>query len=107
MVDPDRLGQILNNLVGNAVVHGRDPIRVVAKHQGDHALLVVSDAGDGVPAELRDRLFERFATRTGGQGTGLGLHIVRELARAQGGDATYAARDNAFVVRLRRAAATP
>jgi PAS domain S-box-containing protein len=107
VVDPDRLGQILNNLVGNAVVHGRDPIRVVAKQEGDHALLVVSDAGDGVPAELRDRLFERFATRTGGQGTGLGLHIVRELARAQGGDATYAARDNAFVVRLRRAAATP
>ncbi len=107
VVDPDRLGQILDNLVGNAVVHGRDPIRVVAKHQGDHALLVVSDAGDGVPAELRDRLFDRFATRTGGHGTGLGLHIVRELARAQGGDATYAARDNAFVVRLRRAAATP
>jgi PAS domain S-box-containing protein len=104
MVDSSRLGQIVDNLVTNAVTHGRDPIRVAAKEDGEHVLLVVSDAGDGVPAELRDRLFERFATAGGERGTGLGLHIVRELARAQGGDATYVAGDNAFVVTLRRAA---
>ncbi|HEX5087989.1 MAG TPA: PAS domain S-box protein [Nocardioides sp.] len=104
MADSNRLGQILDNLVANAVAHGRNPIRVAAREDGEHVLLLVSDAGDGVPAELRDRLFERFATGGGERGTGLGLHIVRELARAQGGDATYVAGDNAFVVSLRRAA---
>jgi signal transduction histidine kinase len=52
-----------------------------------------------VPEELQGRLFERYATR-GGHGTGLGLHIVRELARALGGDATYRAEDNSFAVTL-------
>jgi PAS domain S-box-containing protein len=104
--DPARLGQILDNLVANAAAHGRSPIRVSAQEAGEFVELRVSDAGEGVPEELQGRLFERFATR-GGRGTGLGLHIVRELARAQAGDATYVAGDNAFVVRLPRAAARP
>ncbi len=49
----------------------------------------VSDAGDGVEAEVLPRLFERFATGDSIGGTGLGLFIVRELARASGGDAYY------------------
>jgi PAS domain S-box-containing protein len=106
MADPDRLAQILDNLVGNAAAHGSSPVRVSAREAGDFVEVLVSDAGPGVPEELQERLFERFATR-GGHGTGLGLHIVRELARAQAGDATYVAGDNAFVVRLPRAAAAP
>jgi hypothetical protein len=106
VVDADRLGQIVDNLVTNSVAHGRSPIRLVAREAGAYVEVKVSDAGEGVPAGLRERLFARFATR-GGPGTGLGLHIVRELARSQGGDATYVAEDNAFVVRLPRAAATP
>ena len=104
VVDADRLAQIVDNLVANAVAYGRSPIRVSARQVGDEVEVTVRDDGPGVPAELRGRLFERFASR-GGHGTGLGLHIVRELARAQGGDATYAAEHNAFVVRLPRAAA--
>jgi signal transduction histidine kinase len=42
-----------------------------------------------VPADLQDRLFERFASGTSPSGTGLGLYIVRELARAHGGEARY------------------
>ncbi|WP_084151691.1 PAS domain S-box protein [Nocardioides halotolerans] len=102
--DADRLGQIVDNLVANAVSHGQSPIRVDLRELEDLVEIRVLDAGPGVAHDLRERLFERFATR-GGQGTGLGLNIVRELARAQGGDATYAAEDNAFVVRLPRAAA--
>ena len=104
LVDADRLGQIVDNLVANSVAYGRGPIRVATRQLDDQAEVTVRDDGPGVPRELRDRLFERFATR-GGQGTGLGLHIVRELARAQGGDVTYAAEQNAFVVCLPRAAA--
>jgi len=102
--DADRLGQILDNLVSNAVAHGQSPVRVTTRLVEDHVEVWVCDAGDGVPEELRDRLFERFATR-GGPGTGLGLHISRELARAQGGDVSYSAESKAFVVRLPRAGA--
>jgi signal transduction histidine kinase len=75
---------------------------VVAHAVGDEVEVLVCDAGRGVPAELQDRLFERFTTSSD-QGTGLGLHIVRELARAQAGDAFYRYGENAFVVRLPRA----
>ena len=107
-VDGDRLGQIIENLVANAVAYGESPVRVAARDVGSQVEVTVRDAGPGVPEELRERLFERFATRggAGGRGTGLGLHIVRELARAQGGEATYRADDNAFVVCL-PGAATP
>jgi K+-sensing histidine kinase KdpD len=63
----------------------------------------VSDAGPGVPAELRSRLFDRYARGADSQGTGLGRAIVRGLARANGGDAYYkrdATTGGAFRVRL-------
>jgi PAS domain S-box-containing protein len=104
VVDADRLGQIVDNLVANAVAYGSGPIRVTVRQVGDEAEVAVRDDGPGVPPALRDRLFERFASQ-GGHGTGLGLHIVRELARAQHGDATYSAEHNAFVVRFPRSAA--
>ncbi len=104
VLDADRLGQIVDNLVANSVSYGSGPIRVTVGHDGDQVEVTVSDDGPGIPAGLRGRLFERFASQ-GGQGTGLGLHIVRELARAQGGDATYDTEQNAFVVHLPRAAA--
>ena len=106
VVDADRLAQIVDNLVANAVVHGASPIHVATRQVGDEAELTVRDAGPGVPPDLRDRLFERFATRAG-HGTGLGLHIVQELARALGGEVTYLPAENAFSVRLPRAAARP
>ena len=67
----------------------------------------VSDLGPGVAAEMEPRLFERFATGDSKGGTGLGLFIVRELARAQGGDASYEPRTQgqpagAFVISLPR-----
>jgi PAS domain S-box-containing protein len=99
LVDADRLGQIVDNLVGNAVAYGQSPIRVSTRVVDGTVELVVGDAGAGVPEELQGRLFERYATQ-GGHGTGLGLHIVRELARALGGDATYRAEDNSFAVSL-------
>jgi signal transduction histidine kinase len=99
-VDADRLGQIVDNLVANAVLHGEGPVRVVVRATDDHVEVVVCDSGSGVPPELHDRLFERFAT--GGTGNGLGLYIVRELANALGGGVIYRAEDNEFVVRLPR-----
>ena len=85
--DRDRIAQALDNLLTNAVRHGTPPVTVVAVAEGDSVVIRVSDEGGGVAPAMQDRLFERFAT--GGRGTGLGLFIVRELARAQGGDAFY------------------
>jgi signal transduction histidine kinase len=97
-----RLTQMIDNLVLNALRHGAAPVRVSARAVDDNAEIVVTDAGGGVAEEFQGQLFERFATRSR-HGTGLGLFLVRELARAHGGDAIYRTSDDAFVVSLPRA----
>jgi PAS domain S-box-containing protein len=87
--DRDRLAQAVDNLLANAVRHGRPPVTVTAEVDTSAVRIVVSDQGGGVTEEMQDRLFERFATGRSRGGTGLGLFIVRELARAHGGDASY------------------
>ncbi len=109
--DRDRLAQALDNLMSNALRHGLPPVRVSTAARGGQVELRVSDRGSGVVADMANRLFERFATGSKG-GTGLGLFIVRELARAQGGDAFYeppSAQEPAgtFVLSLPRAVERP
>jgi PAS domain S-box-containing protein len=87
--EADRLAQAVDNLLNNAVRHGRSPVLVRADVLGDRIDIAVSDRGPGVSADVVDRLFDRFATGSPTGGTGLGLFIVRELARAHGGDARY------------------
>jgi K+-sensing histidine kinase KdpD len=84
--DWDRLGQVIDNLLANAD-HFAPPgtaVTVSAEPDDAGAVVRVIDAGPGVPAELRERIFERFVRGTGG--TGLGLPIVRGLVTAQGGE---------------------
>ena len=99
LADRERLSQIVENLLLNAARHGAPPVRLQAVAAHDQVRIVVRDSGPGVAETVRPRLFERFVTGGPG-GSGLGLYIVRELARAQGGDATYDADDNSFVVTL-------
>lgn len=88
---PDLL-RLLRNLIENAVRHSPPGGRVVlAAHRlGDRVELRVEDAGPGVPASERERIFEAFyrgaEERAAGQGTGLGLTIAREISRVHGGD---------------------
>jgi signal transduction histidine kinase len=102
--DPGRLVQVVDNLVTNAVQHGCGPVDVAMTVRPAVVEVSVRDAGGGVPADLRDRLFEQFSTSSS-RGTGLGLFLVRELARAHGGDAWYRPDDHAFVVSLPRGVA--
>jgi PAS domain S-box-containing protein len=102
LADPDRLAQMIENLITNAVRYGAAPIDVTVEPDGEVAAIVVSDAGPGISAAMQPKLFERFATTDKG-GTGLGLYIVRELAQAQGGEADYRPEDGAFVITLARA----
>jgi two-component system, OmpR family, sensor kinase len=104
----DRLRQVLANLTENALRHGGPdgPITLSARHEDDHAVLAVSDAGPGIAPADRERIFERFwradAAR-GTEGSGLGLAIVREIVAAHGGTVDVASEPGAgttFAVRL-------
>jgi len=89
--DPRLLRRLIRNLIENAERHGRPPVRVSIRKAGASATLRVEDGGDGVPAADRDRIFVPF-TRVAGdeRGAGLGLSLVRQIARLHGGDAVVA-----------------
>jgi two-component system phosphate regulon sensor histidine kinase PhoR len=92
--DPDRLRQVLSNLVDNAIKYGRIEGRVVVSARvldNRRVELVVKDDGPGIPAEACARIFERFyrgdKARSREQGgTGLGLAIVKHVVQAHGGE---------------------
>jgi signal transduction histidine kinase len=89
--DQARIYQAVLNLVGNAVEHGSGPVVVRAHGCGGSVELRVWNEGDPIPAELLGSIFEPFE-RCGrhGRGLGLGLYIVREIARAHGGTVSVA-----------------
>jgi signal transduction histidine kinase len=91
-LDPERLAQIVANLIENALKYAHASVDVYAAPQGDTQIaIVVVDDGPGIAADQVARVFERLYTvrDTPGRsvGTGLGLAIVRELAAAMGGNA--------------------
>lgn len=105
--DPERLGQIVANLVENALKYAKSSVLVDVSRRDGQVELRVDDDGPGVDADERARVFERLYTARGtpgrSVGTGIGLAIVRELAGAMGGKAAcepLAAGGTRFVVRI-------
>lgn len=94
--DPRAVQQILLNLGTNALKYGAEgtPIEIRAEHDAARVRIRVVDAGDGIPADQLERIFEPFvrlspsSDRPARKGIGLGLAISRDLARAMGGDLT-------------------
>lgn len=92
--DPDRLGQVMQNLVDNALKFtprgGRVDVRLAIAPDGGRLALTVTDTGCGVPADALPRLFEPFfqvpTNAHAGQGSGLGLAIVKAVVDAHGGE---------------------
>jgi signal transduction histidine kinase/ActR/RegA family two-component response regulator len=100
--DPDRLQQVVWNLLTNAIKFGGKGGRVQVRlvRVGSHVEIVVADNGPGIPPELLPRVFERFwqgdaSTARAYGGLGLGLAIVRHLTEAHGGTVSAANREGA------------
>jgi signal transduction histidine kinase len=92
--DPNRVEQILRNLLENAKKYGGDEILVDAARDGDEWVVIVSDNGNGVAAEHRERIFGVFEQASNGDartstGFGLGLAVARHLVEAMGGRIWY------------------
>jgi two-component system, OmpR family, sensor kinase len=105
--DPDRLAQVLRNLLSNALRHtpAGGEVRVAARAAPYAVELEVNDTGSGISAEDLPHVFDRFyrGDRRAGRGAGLGLAIARQLARAHDGDVTVQSamgEGTRFVVRL-------
>jgi signal transduction histidine kinase len=101
--------RMVRNLLVNARVHGNgSPIRAEVRQQGRDVLIAVEDDGPGVPEAERERIFAPFYRAPGPRppgdtGLGLGLALVRQIARYHGGEVSYAARPSTgsrFEVRL-------
>ncbi|MBL8697029.1 MAG: PAS-domain containing protein [Alphaproteobacteria bacterium] len=108
--DPRLLDQVMTNLLSNAVKYSGRARRVdvVVRADGDGVEISVRDHGVGVPADEVSKLFTRFyraSTATGISGTGIGLHLVKELVELHGGRVDCTSRlgeGSSFVVRLPR-----
>jgi two-component system sensor histidine kinase BaeS len=110
VVDPDRLRQIVGNLVSNAVRHtpSDGTVTINSRVGGGTLEISVADTGHGIAPDELPRVFDRFwradASRTRATGgSGLGLSIVRQLTEAHGGTVTAASEPGAgstFTIRL-------
>ncbi|MFJ2772444.1 ATP-binding protein [Streptomyces sp. NPDC087300] len=93
--DPDKVDQVLSNLIENAVRHGEGTVTIdVApfssprERGGAETAVTVSDEGPGIPEESMGRVFTRFWRGSKRGGTGLGLYIVKGIVEAHGGSIT-------------------
>jgi PAS domain S-box-containing protein len=110
--DPDRIQQIVVNLIDNAAKYSPfgGKITVSVAENGDSVRLAVSDEGVGIPPSEQEAIFDKFyrvdpELTHGPGGTGLGLYISRELARRMGGEirvSSEPARGSTFVLELAR-----
>ena len=93
-IDTEQMGRVFTNLVENALKYSNRPqteILITLSHQGDMEQIVFQDNGDGVPQEHLPYLFQQFwrgdeaRSAKNGEGSGLGLYIVKYIVEAHGG----------------------
>ncbi|MCL2533095.1 MAG: HAMP domain-containing histidine kinase, partial [Nocardiaceae bacterium] len=106
VVDRRRIDIAVGNLVSNAFAHGRPPVEVAVRTDGDDAVITVTDHGAPIPTDVVEHLFERFykadASRGRTDGSGIGLALAEENVVLHGGTiaVTSDSTGNTFTVRL-------
>ena len=95
-MDPDRITQVVVNLLSNAAKFSKPGgvVRVEVSRRDGHVRVSVIDQGEGIPDEFRERIFSRFSQADGSDtrqkgGTGLGLSICKSLVEQHGGRIDY------------------
>lgn len=86
---PDELNQVWTNLIHNALqaMQGSGTLTIQIGQRDQHAVIAISDTGCGIPPELRERIFEAFfTTKPPGEGSGLGLDIVKKIIAKHNGE---------------------
>lgn len=106
-LDKGKIHQVILNLLINAADASpeRGEVRLTAACDSNDYILSVHDQGYGVPAEVRDQIFDIFyTTKPAGAGTGIGLAICKNIVEMHGGDLTFESRsgDTTFAVRIPR-----
>jgi two-component system sensor histidine kinase MtrB len=89
IADPLVIERVVSNLLINASRYGKPPVTVQARRDDRHLRITVEDRGDGIPNDLRPRIFDRFARSDNSTSSGPGLAIARAYARDHGGDLLY------------------
>ena len=86
-VDPARMRSAIANVISNAIRHTPPggSVRVGVQPAGDEVVIHITDTGEGIPAKLLPRVFERFVKTPTSTGSGLGLAIVHDIVTAHGG----------------------
>lgn len=106
--DPDKLAQVVGNIIENALRHGGGTVTIVVGVEGGQATLVVTDQGNGITREAMPRIFTKFWHDAKRGGTGLGLFIAKGIVDAHGGSIDAGNADGGgAVVRFRLPAGTP
>lgn len=99
----DDVAEVLNILLENAAAHGDAASRIAVSDDEDVVTIAVSDSGPGIPADVRDRIFDWGVRGAGSSGQGIGLNVARRLVSEQGGTLTVAepgADGTSFIIRL-------
>jgi signal transduction histidine kinase/HAMP domain-containing protein len=106
----DELNQVWTNLIHNAVqaLGGRGDIAIETRLDGNEVEVAVEDSGSGIPPDVLPRIFEPFfTTKAKGEGTGLGLGIVKQIVEKHGGRIEVASRPGCTRFRVRLPVAGP
>jgi signal transduction histidine kinase len=92
---PDELNQVWSNLLHNSIhaMNNKGTLEIRICKQDNLVVVNITDSGHGIPEDLRDRIFQPFfTTKPRGEGSGLGLDIVKKVIEQHGGQITFDSR---------------